>query len=221
MLAVPPQLRSNTAPLVGGLLILAMGAIAMALPPSPIATQSGSGGLATIESPGLFSAGVAEQNAANGFGYLVLDVSAANLDQHSLWRSELDLVAQRRFAVWGWIDTARAIEPPEKLISSLNFAGVYVCGPDAVDIAASLRSVSQGRPVIPVVGAIADRPDAGNYGVIVDLETWLKSDGEIARPILIADQLSETDVVRALNHARDLAGDDGTPTIVIARVPVR
>jgi len=221
MLAVPPQLRSNTAPLVGGLLILFLGAIAVALPPSPIATQDGTGGLGTLESPGLFSSGMAEQNAASGYGYLALDVSEVNLGQTSLWRSELDLVAQRRFAVWGWIDTTRAKEKPEDLVGSLNFAGVYVYGPDAVAVAASLRGVSRGRPVIPVLAANAARPTDQDFGVLVDLETWLDSEGDIAYPILIADQLGEADVVRAVDYARELADDDAPPSILIARVSVK
>jgi len=223
MLAVPPQLRSNTAPVVGGLLILILAAIAMALPPAPIATQEGTGGLGTLESPGLFSAGMAEQNATGGYGFLVLDVTQAKLEQHSLWRTELDLVAKRRFEVWGWVNLARASESHEKLFGSLNLAGIYLFGPDAVIAAASLSgaSASRGRPVIPVVPAGTLRPTDIECGVLVDLDTWLNSDGEIKHPILIADQLSDADVYEAIEHARQLAGEDGTPKLVVARVPVR
>ena len=116
---------------------------------------------------------------------------------------------------------ARATEPPEDLISSLNLAGIYVYGPDAIERAASLRSVSRGRPVIPVFASNVERPTDTVYGVIVDLETWLESDGEIRHPILIADQLSEADVIRAVDHARKLADGGQTPSILIARVPVK
>jgi len=118
MLVAPLKFRSNTAPLVGGLVILVLAAIAMALPPAPITTQGGTGGLGTIESTGLFGSGLAELNAAAGYGYLTLDLSAVNLSKNSFWREELDVVAQRRFSVWGWIDTTRAKEQPEDLISS-------------------------------------------------------------------------------------------------------
>jgi len=223
MLAVPPQLQSNTAPLVGGLLILVLAAIAMALPPAPIATQEGTAGLGTLESPGLFSAGMAEQNAAGGYGFLALDVTHAKLEQNSLWRTELDLVAKRRFEVWGWVNLARATESPEKLFGALNFAGIYLFGPDAVMAAASLSgaSAAKGRPVIPVVAKGALLPTDIECAVLVDLDTWLNSDGEIKHPILIADQLSEADVFEAIEHARELAGKDGKPKLVVARVPVR
>jgi len=221
MLVAPLKFRSNTAPLVGGLVILVLAAIAMALPPAPITTQGGTGGLGTIESTGLFGSGLAELNAAAGYGYLTLDLSAVNLSKNSFWREELDVVAQRRFSVWGWIDTTRAKEQPEDLISSLNLAGAYVYGPDAVAVAEACRSVSRGRPIIPVVGANAARPSEGSYATLVDLDTWLDSEGEISDPILIADQLDASQIVSALEHARELAKDGADPKLLIARVPVK
>lgn len=222
MLAAPPQLKISTAPLVGGLVILLLGAIAAALPPSPIATQEGTGGLGTLESPGLFSSGLAEQNAAAGYGYLVLDVSEVRLDQKSLWRSELDLVAQRRFAIWGWIDTKRAKESAAELVSSLNLAGVYVYGEDAGAVAESLRTNARGRPVIAIPTPNAPRPSGVEYGKFVDLDTWLDADeGEFAHPVLMADQLSAADIARAVDYAKKLAGKKGTPKLLVARVPVR
>jgi hypothetical protein len=221
MLAAPLKFRSNTAPLVGGLVILALAAIAIALPPSPIETEAGTSGIGTLESPGLFSSGMAEQNAVAGYGYLTLDLSSVALDKNSLWRDEMKVVAKRRFPVWGWIDTTRAIEAPAALVSSLNLSGVYVYGPDAVAVAAECRGVASGRPVIPVVASNAARPSGERYGVLVDLDTWLDSEGEFTDPILMADQLNAAKIVLAIEHARKLADDGADARLLVSRVAVK
>ena len=96
MLAPSSQPESTSAPLIGGLTVLAIAAIAMALPPSPITTPEGSQGLGILQSVGLFSAGMAEQNAVNDYGYLALDITAAHPDrQHSGTKNGSPGITQR------------------------------------------------------------------------------------------------------------------------------
>ncbi|MHC4956534.1 MAG: hypothetical protein ACYTGZ_22060 [Planctomycetota bacterium] len=221
MLTAPSKISSQTAPLVVGLVVLALGAIAMALPPAPITTTEGSEQLGILQSSGLFSSDMAEQNASNDFGYLAVDVSSAELDADSLWRRELDVVARRRYTVWGWIDTRRAGDNEAAMMQSLGLEGYYLYGPDAVARAKTLRVANPQAKVIPVLPASAMRPEGGEYAVTVDLKTWLASDGEIDRPVLLAAQLSEADVVKAVEHARDIASEDGSkPTLLIARIAI-
>jgi len=225
MLAHPSQPRSQSAPLIGGLTVLAIAAIAMALPPSPIATTNGTEGLGILQSTGLFSAGMAEQNAANDFGFLALDITEAHPDRRALWQRELDVVARRRYAVYGWIDTRRAVSAGVgrdlSLVGSLNLTGVYLYGPDAPARAHEIRAANSDLKVIAVAPA-GSKVDvsAKGVGIAVDLKTWLASKGEIANPVLIADQLSEADKHKAVEHARALAGKDGKPRLLIASIAI-
>ncbi len=222
MLAHPSPTRSQSAPLIGGLTVLAIAAIAMALPPSPIATAAGTEGLGILQSTGLFSSGMAEQNAANDFGFLALDITEAHPDRRALWQQELDVVARRRYAVYGWIDTRRAKGKELSLVGTLNLTGVYVYGPDAPACAREIRAAKSDLVVIAVAPA-GSKIDvsAKDVGIAVDLKTWLASSkGEIANPVLIADQLSEADKHKAVEHARALAGKDGKPKLLIASIAI-
>ena len=221
MLAPSSQSRSNSAPLIGGLAVAALAAIAMALPPSPIATETGTERIGMLQSSGLFSAGMAEQNAANGYGYIAVDISEAHPDRRALWQQELELVARRRYAVWGWVDTRRSAARHDSRIGALNLTGVYVYGPDALDRARSIQNANPDVTVVAVAPA-GSKLDASarGLGLAMDLKTWLAHDGGVANPVLIADQLSEAEVHSAIEHARELAGDDSKPTLLIASIPI-
>jgi len=218
MLAAPKQIRGKSAPLIGGLLILILGAIALALPPAPIVRQGDSAGIGALHAAGLFSDGLAEQHAANGYGFLALDITGASNDRDALWRKELETVAARRFPVWAWIDVARAGEAEEKLLGSLPISGVFLYGADAENHAALLSAVRSRLKtvVVPPLG----RGDPQTDAVLVDYETYLEvSEDEFARPVLIADQLGAAEVGNAVAHARKIAGDDG-PWLLVARIPL-
>ena len=218
MLAAPKQPRGKSAPLIGGLLIIILAAIALALPPAPISRQADSGGVGALHAAGLFSDGLAEQHAANGYGFLALDITGASRDRDALWRRQLEVVAARRFPVWAWIDVARAGESEEKLLGSLPISGVFLFGANAEDRAVSLNAV---RPNLrTVVVHPMGHGDPKTDAIAMDYDTYLDlSRGEYAMPVLVADQLGAAEIGRAIEHAREIA-DDGEPWLLVARIPL-
>ena len=219
MLAAPKLPRSRSATLIGGLVVVALAAISLAVPPAPIELQDGSDGIGSLEASSQFSDGLSEQNAANGFGYLALDLTGVTSERRSFWRQQLDLLAARRYPVWGWVDTGRLLSGEAQLIDSLQLAGVYLYGAGAPARAAALRNARSDLTVIVVQSRGKGDPQVD--AIALDLESYLASSaGDFARPVLIADQLGEGDVRSALAHARALAGEDGNPALLIARIPL-
>ncbi|MEM8885955.1 MAG: hypothetical protein AAGD14_17960 [Planctomycetota bacterium] len=210
---------SQSAPLIGGLAVLALAAIALALPPSPIPMAKAQPDLGVLQAVALFSDGVAEQNARNGYGYLALDISTASGDKDAYWRQQVDLVSARRYPVWGWIDLSRASGDVEQIVASLNLSGVYLYGADSVARATSLSASRSDIAIVPVLPS--GSRGASQHAMTVDLDTYLDTNaGEYALPVLVGDQLNESQIQEALAHARDLAGKDGTPKLLIARIPL-
>ncbi|MHC4450624.1 MAG: hypothetical protein ACYS0E_10905 [Planctomycetota bacterium] len=219
MLAAPKQPHLRSAPLIAGLVIVALAALALALPPAPIALQDGTGGVGALQAAGIFSDGMAEQNAADGYGYLALDLTRASDDRDAFWRQQLELVASRRYPVWGWIDIDRAAASVEQLVGSLQLAGVYVYGKGASKSADALRASRPGLTVIAVHRR--GEGDASKDAIALDIDSYLNSSrDEFARPVLVADQLEAGEIREALDHAHSLAGEDGEPSLLIARVPL-
>jgi len=219
MLAPTPQTRAQSAPLIGGLLILVLAAIALALPPSPIERAPGSEGIGALFAPGLFSDGLAEQNARNGYGYMALDITGASDDREALWREQLEVVSARRYPVWAWIDVAHATGGEWDLLASLHVSGVYLYGEGA---AAHVSEAQAARPGLPVrVVCREGKGDPKKDAIALELDSYLDANaGEFACPVLIADQLGAAQEAKAVEHARKLAGEDGTPTLLIARQPL-
>jgi hypothetical protein len=219
MLSASKQAKSNSGPVVGGLVVVMLAAIAIALPPSPIQIDSGLAGMGSLEAASTFSGGIAEQNAALGFGYLALDLSRVSTKSDALWRENLELLSSRRVPLWGWVDASRCDAEFVQMVNDLPFTGIYVFGKGATDTAAQLRSTRSNRPVFVVTGAMGD-PKAN--AIMLDLEQYLASSaGQYAHPVLVADQLSAAQVETAVKHANKLAGADGTPTLLVARVSTR
>ncbi|MHC4940658.1 MAG: hypothetical protein ACYTHK_17085 [Planctomycetota bacterium] len=219
MLAAPKQSRIQSAPLIAGLVIITLAALALALPPAPIALQENTAGVGALQAAGLFSDGMAEQNAANGYGYLALDLTGVSDDRDAFWRQQLELVASRRYPVWGWIDLDRASVSEDKLIGSLQLTGVYLKGADASSRAKALRAA---RPDLTVIAVHKrGKGDPKTDAITLDIESYLNSSaGEFARPVVVADQLEAGEIREALDHARAIAGDDGVPVLLIARIPL-
>lgn len=211
MLSAPKLPSSNSGPVIGGVFVVMLAAIAIALPPSPIESSQDNRGFGSLESASLFSDGIAELNAQNGYGHMVLDLTQASVAKDSLWRKNLAIVSARRYPVWGWIEGTRDDAAFIRMVKDLPLAGLYVHGGDAT-------LYGNERPVIEVSdAATAD----GNVAVLVDFKTYMASGaGDYARPVLRADSLSELQVEQAMDHARKLAGEDGVPTLLVARVPV-
>ena len=231
MLSASQIAKSQSGAVVGGLVVVMLAAIAIALPPSPILIDSSVSGVGSLESASLFSGGIAEQNAAHDFGYLAIDLSRVSTDSDALWRQQLELLSSRRLPIWAWVDARRCSDSSRgsdanrggaeflQLLNDLPFAGMYVYGEGAAKHATQLRTMRSGRPVIVVTQGIGDPK---TNAVMLDLEQYLASaSGQYAHPVLVADQLTAAQVETAVNHAKTLAGDDGSPTLLVARVPIR
>lgn len=205
-----PFRAGRTAPVILGLAVVILGAMAFAVPPAPI--PAGDNG-AYLIGHGRLSAQLADQLSRADYAALVIDFTGANLGEDALWRPHFRAVDRRGFPIWGWVDLdgelehggmdqARAVARSEKL------AGLYVHGHGAVDAAELLD-----RPnlkVIPVIGA-DDTPPSGDYAVVVDLDGFLAGKSGDAVAVLDAAGLSLAD----LERARDAA--DGR-RLVIARI---
>jgi len=230
MLSASKLVKSQSGAVIGGLVVVMLAAIAIALPPSPIHIEADRGGVGSLESASLFSDGIAEQNAAAGFGFLALDLSRVSTNADALWRQQLELLSSRRLPIWGWVDTSRCNAEFLQLINDLPFAGIYVFGEDAAVHVEKLQSMRASRPVIAVAqamglvggatGGLADG-DPKTNAVMLNLEQYLASTaGQYAHPVLVADQLSAAQVETALDHAIELAGKGGTANLLVARVPI-
>jgi hypothetical protein len=225
MLSASQKAKSKSGAVVGGLVVVMLAAIAIALPPSPILVAPGVSGVGSLESASLFSGGIAEQNAAHDFGYLAIDLSRVSTDSDALWRQQFDLLSSRRLPIWAWVDASRCSDASRcgaeflQLLNDLAFAGIYLYGEDAAKHATQLRTMRSGRSVIVVTQSIGDPK---TNAVMLDLEQYLASaSGQYAHPVLVADQLTAAQVETAVKHAKTLAGDDGSPTLLVARVPIR
>lgn len=235
MLSASKQTKSQSGAVIGGLVVVMLAAIAIALPPSPIDIDSSRGGVGALESASLFSDGIAEQNAAAGFGYLALDLSrVSTANPEALWRQQLVLLSSRRIPIWAWVDASRCDAEFLQMVNDLPFAGIYVFGEDAATHVGQLRTMRPSRPAIAVaqvtglggdeVGGLdgdAVVGDPKTDAVMLSFEQYLASTaGQYAYPVLVADQLSAAQVETALNHATELAGKDGTASLLVARVPI-
>jgi hypothetical protein len=205
-----PFRTGRTAPVILGLAVVILAAMAFAVPPAPI--PAGDNG-AYLIGHGRLSAQLADQLSRSDYAALVIDFTGANLDEDALWRSHFRAVDRRGFPIWGWVDLDGALErggidQARAVARSEKLAGLYVHGPDAVDVAASLD-----RPnlkVIPVIGA-DDAPPRGEHAVVVGLDAFLAGEPGDAVAVLDAAGLSLPEIERAR------AAADGR-RLVIARI---
>jgi hypothetical protein len=200
-----PFRAGRTAPVILGLAVVILAAMAFAVPPAPI--PAGDNG-AYLIGHGRLSAQLADQLSRSDYAALVIDFTGANLDEDALWRPHFRAVDRRGFPIWGWVDLADGTAQARAVARSEKLAGLYVYGPDAVDVAESLD-----RPnlkVIPVIGA-DDAAPSGDYAVVVSLDDFLAGKSGDAVAVLAAATLNLPDIERAR------AAADGR-RLVIARI---
>jgi hypothetical protein len=204
----------GTGPLIALLAIVALGAIAFAIPAAPIESPTGEGRQGCLIGHATLSDLLAEQLAANGYHYIAVDLGSARLEDGALWIGHLDRVSKRLFPVWGWVDTRSAgFRHAQQFIRELNLAGMYVYGPDAAVKAEELRSGRAGFEIVPVIRDGEKAPASGRYAVALDLgEFWDRAE-EYDLPVLRADILDPDKV----EDAREVAGRD----YLVALTPLR
>ena len=179
---------SGSAPLIGVLAAIFVCAIAFKVPPSHIEVPDVGAQRGFLLGVSRFSDRFAEQLGRYGYNYIAIDFTKASLDKDAIWRKHLEMVSQRRFPVWGWVEVRSdaGLVHARAVLDNLKLAKLFVYGPDAVAAADEL-----GDPrVIPVVRTKDKRPDDERDYAVVMTPAEFRSDGNnVALPILIADQL--------------------------------
>ncbi len=193
---------ASSGPMIAGLTVAVLAAMAFAIPEAPIAIRQAEVPRGYVIGHRQFSSALAEVIAREGYNVLVLDLGTASLGEEALWPEQLNRVASRRYPVWGWLDPATAVTCAETLLRALSLAGVLVHGPDAVAHANALRGVRPGLRILPVVRWGAPLPADGEYVVAMDAATFARHAGEVALPLLIADQLSHAQIDAALQAVK-------------------
>jgi len=191
------QIPSRGTPaLITLLTVLALGAMATAIPPARLVPKVTGVERGCLVSSASFSDMMAEFLNGQGYTYMAIDCTHVDLGASDVWRRQFN-AASRIFPVWGWVDARGGIEQARKVAASLSLSGIFVYGAKPGDVEA-VRVVKPGLRVVPVVRAG---------------ETW-KGEGEAATafrpanlagaanaklPVLFIEQMSpaERDAARA------------------------
>jgi len=186
------------------LALIFVGAIAFAIPPAPFdVDKSVERGFLVGHSR--FSDRLAEQIVSDGYTYLAIDFTQARLDrgEDTFWRRHFRDVKSRRLPIWGWVDVSQGPEHARAVLRSVNLAGLFVSGRDAVKVARDLRGESrEDFRVVPVVGFDAAPSQDGLFAVAMTEKDFVANGDEFDVPILIAHQL-DAGAVRAAREAAD------------------
>lgn len=189
----PKEPTRGSAPLIGGLTVLLLAAMAAALPPSPIAVRPGSPDRGYLVRRSTLSDRLAELKAAEGYTFLAVDLTGARYDGEALWRDHFDRVSRRRFPIWGWIDVSGGPGPAYDALRSLTVAGLLVYGKDAVQVAAALRRERPALTVLPVLPQ-GSPPVEGPCAVVTEPARFAQVSNSGAMAVLAADRLSTGEI---------------------------
>lgn len=160
-----PAARGSSA-LVTVLTLLALGAMATAIPPARLTPRVTGVERGYLVGSASFSDMLAEFLNGNGYTYMAIDLTKVSVRGGEIWRAQFDDVS-RIFPVWGWVDVRGGIEQARKVAASLPLSGLYLYGAKPED-AEALRAANPGLRVVPVV----------RFG-----ETWKgKGDAAVALP---------------------------------------
>src|SRR5262245_61183488 len=108
---------------IAGLTVLALAAMATAIPPARLTPKATGVERGYVVSGASFSDMLAEMLNADGYTYMAVDLSRADLRSGEVWRVQFDR-ASRIFPVWAWIDARNGIEQAHKVATSLPIAGL-------------------------------------------------------------------------------------------------
>jgi hypothetical protein len=197
---MPRRLRPSSlgsAPLVLGLTLVFLGAIASAIPPAPIETAGGDAERGMLVGHTLVIDRLAEQLASSGYSYIAVDLSTADPQGAALWRGRIDEVAKRRFPIWGWVDVSKGLERAPSLAQSLNLQGFFLYGPDADAAAAKLRAQRPALRVLPVLRYGDALPSGGEFAVALEFDQFLAHAAEFENPVLLAAFLTQEQIAQA------------------------
>ena len=197
---MPRRLRPSSlgsAPLIAGLTLVFLGAIASAIPPAPIETGRVDAARGMLIGHTLIIDRLAEQLATSGYSYVAVDLSTADPEGAALWRGRIDEVAKRRFPIWGWLDVSKGTDRAAAFAQSLNLQGFFLYGPDAESRAAKLRAQRPALRVLPVLHYGEPLPRDGECAVAMELDDFVAHASEFENPVLLAAFLTQEQIARA------------------------
>ncbi len=90
--------------------LIMLGAMAFAVPPPRIEVKATGVERGYLVSHSRFSATLATNVAADGYTYLVIDLTSAGAEEGAHWSGHLDRVNEVQFPVWAWIELDSATE---------------------------------------------------------------------------------------------------------------
>ncbi len=203
MFGRPPQSAPRSAAaLVTGLTILALGAMAAAIPPARLTPGVTGFERGYLVSGAGYSDVMAELLNGNGYTYIAIDLTHAKLRSGEIWRVQFDDVS-RIFPVWGWVDVRGGLEHARSIAASLPISGLYLYGGKPED-ADQVRAAKPGLRVVPVVRAGEAWTGKGDVAVALPLERFTAEAADARLPVLLADLLDEA----AIDAARARAPGD-------------
>ncbi|HEX5137021.1 MAG TPA: hypothetical protein VFY93_08625 [Planctomycetota bacterium] len=182
------QTSSRGAPaLVTGFTILALGAMAAAIPPARLAPTVTGVERGCLVSSASFSDMMAEFLNGQGYTYMAIDCTRVPLGTSDAWRRQFD-AASRIFPVWGWVDMRGGVEQARKVAASLSLSGLFLYGAKPGDVEV-VRAAKPGLRVVPVVRAGETWAGEGEAATAF-LPANLAGAASAKLPVLFADQLS-------------------------------
>ena len=193
-------LPGGSAPLIAGLAVVLLAAMAAALPPSPIAVKPEVAERGYLVRHTALSDRLAELKASDGYTFLAVELTNARFDGEAMWREHYDLVSRRRIPLWAWVDVTNGVEKAHEALRSFTVPGVFVYGRDAAAVAAAMRRERPALPVIPVLPA-GSAPAEGDVALVTEPGRFAEvSKGAIA--VLVADRMPAGEV-RDLRRAAE------------------
>jgi len=181
-----PSARGTPA-LVAGLTILALAAMATAIPPARLTPKVTGAERGFLVSGASFSDMMAELLNGNGYTYMAIDFTRARLHGGEIWRVQFDGVS-RIFPVWGWVDVrAGGTEQARNVAASLPLSGMFLYGAKPSDVDA-VRAAKPGLRVVSVIRA--GEAGEGDVAVALPPERFpAEAGGRL--PVLLANRLDE------------------------------
>jgi len=205
--AAQPVTRRSAA-LVTGLTLLALGAMASAIPPARLTPEVTGVERGYLVGGAGFSDVLAELLNSQGYTYMAVDLTRAPLHGGTIWRTQFD-DASRIFPVWGWVDVRGGTEQAKAVAASLPLSGIFLYGAKPQDVEA-VRAAKPGLRVVPVVRAGEAWAGKGDVAVALPPERFAAEATHL--PVLLADRLGA--------EAIQLARAKATGDYLVCSIPI-
>lgn len=189
----------RSAALITGLTLLALAAMATAIPPARLTPKTTGVERGYLVSGASFSDMLAEILNRDGYTYMAIDLSRADLRPGQVWRAQFDN-ASRIFPVWGWVDAREGVEQARSVATALPISGLLLYGAKPEDVEA-VRASKPGLRVVPVVHAGQTWAGKGDAGVALPPERFAQDASNAKPPVLLAASLKEAEIEDLLDKA--------------------